>query len=997
MAYLPFRKVLSPRNSGKRSNRPGIETLEERLAPAVNVQALATWADAEHGPYDPPVVDHQGDVYSIVQSLKGGVTTLVEIPAGSKTPKTVTTWPGIGYVDAFGGGINSGLVIDSQGNIFGYANGSIFEIPAGSKAPQYIHLQFTPPQIDSIAVADGTLYFGVTRIVNYNTPTSNVELDLYALPLATPDALRYLSQWEFPDAVQPGNDDYLYDRADGLTVNNGYLYGATSESITATVPGGNTVFRVPIGGSHDFSMQILTTLPKPPQTGLAISGGYVYGTEGGNTVFKVPTGGGAPKYFPITVGKGSNSGLVSAGGVMLGVNGLFGAAGKATIFSVDPSTATPTIAPVATYSGLPSLTPESGLAVDGTGNAYGLAYPGLVFTKLNGPIGPHLVFSTQPQANVVPGDKIPVAVTVKNTDGSVATGKSGTVTLTVQNGTSAGKTYTATLTKGVANFLIAAGAVGNGYKLAATSTVAAPATSKSFAIANTITCTWIGPNNGNWSKPTNWKNGIVPLAPGGSGVRLVFPDPGNNTVMTNDDIPNLQVGGITITGQYTLAGSNILKLAGPITQSKGTAKGPSSLIELPLTLTVSNTPVSIAANTNLTLGPGRGDALSANDKVSGSVLTVAGGGVLVLNCPIATNVTVAKGTGQNNLVNAGEVVFGSNFSGKGVSVTVEGGTLQSTFQSAFQGEIVLRGGHVLIDGKDPLGTGRVYQDTNASVTMTVLSGNATLDNDVYLLGGRLTVQNNLTLGGTVYLGEIPDPELTGDSEIDTGNAQTTVTLAGAVLTGPGQSPVLTLAGSGGGTVVLSGELDSRVNITGNVVLEKTFHGAGSLTLTADKSYLISTGVGDYTGTVTAEKGTIAVKGDNALGTGVLHLGSDGQVVSVVVGAGNWVLGNSSIVLANAVITVTRLGTVGTFGLTSTGSMTMADGSELDVGGKGSLTFAPASTMNGSLILDGAGTVNLGGTLVAGSTITVDSGTVNFLSAFNGDKKSVVAKGGKVNG
>jgi hypothetical protein len=349
-----------PRARKCRSRTPRIEGLEDRLAPAISVTGLVTLSGYAHGPYDPPVVDGSGNVYTSLMR-PSGQSSLIEIPAGGQGYKTLAKFPS-SVVDLGSGGLNSGLAVDGVGNVFGASAlgsypESVFEVPAGKTGyqlvPGVIYTQLQGGNLEGLAVGGGNIY-GLS-VGGY---PSAPQAAIWQLPVGGGNYDNFVANWQYPAASRL--DTWS---ADGLTLSNGVLYGVTN----GTVLGSDTVFSV---STNSGTWTTLRTFTSPVQTGLAITGGYVYGTLADGWLFKLPIEGAkAPQIFGVTAAQKPVGGLVVDGGRILGV----GAAGKGSIFSVDVSTPTPT---VATLKSLQSLgaTPLSGLAVDSHGNAYGIDY-----------------------------------------------------------------------------------------------------------------------------------------------------------------------------------------------------------------------------------------------------------------------------------------------------------------------------------------------------------------------------------------------------------------------------------------------------------------------------------------------------------------------------------------------------------------------------------------------------------------------------------------------
>jgi hypothetical protein len=369
MARFVLRRRSTSAIARERSRRPRIEILEDRLAPAISLNPLATFADGAHGPNAPPTVDSNGNVYAVFAAGSG--TAFVEIAAGNDTVTTIAQAPE-------GDVPQGGLIVDGAGDVFGAAQGSedgygVFEVPAGSR-----QTQFVPAVIDSASTGvdgenieglatDGQYLYGLSvgSSSYVGDPTSEPMYAVWEVPVGG-GLINVLASWQ--DPVTPSAFDE-WD-ASGLMLNNNVLYGVTDGSL----PGSNTVFAVPISGGP---VDILSTFQSSVASGLVVSGGNVYGTLASGSLFKVPAEGGATQTFaiPSTVGQGPEGGLVEANGIILGLLENGGAAGKTSLFSVNVAPATPTMAKFATFASLNfNEAPISGLGVDSQGNAYGLAY-----------------------------------------------------------------------------------------------------------------------------------------------------------------------------------------------------------------------------------------------------------------------------------------------------------------------------------------------------------------------------------------------------------------------------------------------------------------------------------------------------------------------------------------------------------------------------------------------------------------------------------------------
>ncbi len=143
----------------------------------------------------------------------------------------------------------------------------------------------------------------------------------------------------------------------------------------------------------------------------------------------------------------------------------------------------------------------------------------------------------------------------------------------------------------------------------------------------------------------------------------------------------------------------------------------------------------------------------------------------------------------------------------------------------------------------------------------------------------------------------------------------------------------------------SGNNASNITITGNLI-------PGSLTIDGTKSYTFS-GTGSLIGSASLTKNS----------TGDLTILNDNKFGSVVLGSGKLIVGNG--------------GSTGWIG--DTGSITIADGTTLEINRSGSLTYARPATAgsSGTLVKKGTGTLTLGaGATLLPTNLTVEAGTLN---------------------
>jgi uncharacterized repeat protein (TIGR03803 family) len=293
-------------------------------------------------PFGGVVLDGSGDIFGTADGPNNdGSFQVFEIPAGTNTIQTVATFPGDegpfaarGLADAASSSLITnpagGLIIDSQGNLYGigsggaFQNGQVFEIPAGTNT------------IDTLA--------------------------------------------SFPLSVQAGDDA-------GLVMDSqGNLYGTTSQdganddgSIFEVAAGSGQITPLATfngtngadpGSNSTTTLNVLTIDSNGDLFGTTDMGG----TSNDGTVFELPAGSGTINTLA-SFDNGSNS--ANPGGVILDANGnLFGTTMSAgsqqdgSVFELVKNSGV--IATLASFTnGAEGLGPIAGLVMDANGNLYG--------------------------------------------------------------------------------------------------------------------------------------------------------------------------------------------------------------------------------------------------------------------------------------------------------------------------------------------------------------------------------------------------------------------------------------------------------------------------------------------------------------------------------------------------------------------------------------------------------------------------------------------------
>jgi hypothetical protein len=505
----------------RRCRRPRFEELEGRVTPSVTLTTLATFpaAGQKLGNGDSVqlgaglAADSQGDVfYTTVTSGTSGQTlggAIVELVKVTHQTRTVAT---------FGSGddVPNDIVIDQSGNIFGiapsggaYASGTVVEVPAGSHTAQTL-VTFdyeSPPHPDTLAgyqpgdlvLADGKLYGDATGAGSGNGI-------LFSVPAGggTPETVGTFANGVF---------------AQSLTFSNGSLYGIAVAYSSVEVA---SAFKVSaLGGAIITVGGGLPDVPLPGPT--VVSGGALYGVfytypRLDGSILQLPVQSTGSQFITLP-GSGENgvfpTDLALDGNVIVGIAESGGKAMHyGTLFEVIPGIGIEKLADFTDSATAGGGVPTR-LIANSAGDLFGFSHIGkseFAFFEATGVVasetggGKHLVFTTQPPADVVGDEPFSITVAAELPGGVVDTKLSGTVTLTVQDdGTPpaaaltaklasaavnaeagpAGQTYTGKLVKGVTTITVRGPIIGSGKSgvildLRAASPVAGPATSKAF-------------------------------------------------------------------------------------------------------------------------------------------------------------------------------------------------------------------------------------------------------------------------------------------------------------------------------------------------------------------------------------------------------------------------------------------------------------------------------------------------------------------------------------
>ena len=384
-----------------------------------------------------------------------------------------------------------------------------------------------------------------------------------------------------------------------------------------------------------------------------------------------------------------------------------------------------------------------------------------------------LVFTTQPPATVSQSAAFVVEVSAQDALGNIATAFTGDVTVAIGanpgGGTLSGTTTVAALS-GTATFVdLAINASGSGYTLAASAPSLGGGTSNAFNVGLAAAINqWINTSGGNWSVAANWSKGTVPSAT--DTVAIVMPGTYSVQLDQNATVPMLLVGGASGTQTLTQSGFTLAVFED---------------------FTIGQQGVHQLSSGGVLTGNGQGQFLIGGllDLTGGTVssahLHVAAGGELYVTGSVSL-------TGDTVLVDGAFDVGGSTTLGlnSGTIVDIAGGGLLE-FQSG--GEVVQ---HQF--GAAPLLTVQAGAtvDVGATASFVNLSVPLVMDGSLSVPSGTLTLDNAVTVNGTVTLA--------AGTQL---SSQGTVTFSGpSSLSGAGSLRVSGGTFTMNGTIGLAGDL-----------------------------------------------------------------------------------------------------------------------------------------------------------------------------------------------
>ncbi len=535
--------------------------------------------------------------------------------------------------------------------------------------------------------------------------------------------------------------------------------------------------------------------------------------------------------------------------------------------------------------------------------------------------------------------------------------------------------------------------------------------------SDSLSATWTGAVNGNWSNGGNWSGGTAPNA----GDNLIFPSGASNLSNTNDLPQNTIFNSITLSGSgYTLGGNDIVLGPGLAGITDSVSSG-GNTISLNIRLDATRNIWITNSGESLTISGMIGGAGGFNKEGVGKLVlsgantyagtTTINAGVVNLRNNTALG-TIAAGTAvvgasalelQDGIAVGYEALtlrgFGiseagalRNISGDnsfaglitqvagGTEITADSGTLSLTGGVTGAFPLIIDGaGNTTFDiAPIAIGAGTVtkrgagtltyefpntYSGTTTIHNGTLLYGidNAILSGGITMVGGTLDIATYSDMVGTITLGLVggtASPTITGSTGV----------LSSATYTVYSGTISAIIAGDGGALTKSS---------PGTVVLTRPNQFSGAVTVSAgtlDIRDSMSLGVIDGATTVTAGA-TLLVNGSSLSipeyitisGTGMLYTGAIRNT-----GGNNSLTG--VVTLGAAAMIEADTGTTLTIDGKGVSAVTFA----LTIGGAGNVTTtstAPIWGTTAALVKNDGGTLTLGGYNNFTGTTTVNEGIV----------------------
>lgn len=400
------------------------ELLEPRvLFSSFSVHQLGSFQGTNGSfPVGAPVMDSSGTLYGVTAAggssdINKNAGAVFKLRPHSNKPVIVASFKKTNGQSPLGG-----LIIDSQGNLFGTTggnlagtvDGTVFEIPHGTKTiitlAEFGGVNGSTPRGRLLLDASGNLY-GTT-----STGGASGDGTVYELP-AGASAVTTLATFNGADGSAPFA---------GLVMDPaGNLFGTTS---TGGSGGQGTVFELPKGSSTIATLVSFNgnNGSMPEGELLMDAGGNLFGTTafggagGRGTVFELSSGATLTTLAQFSGGDGSwlqGNLVIDSAGNLIGTTSTGGTGGNGTVFTIPKGGGA--IISLASFSSVAggAANPSGGLLMDSSGNLFGTTRSGgangdgTVFELINdnsgGTIGQpalaaSIVSSTLP-ATVVPG------------------------------------------------------------------------------------------------------------------------------------------------------------------------------------------------------------------------------------------------------------------------------------------------------------------------------------------------------------------------------------------------------------------------------------------------------------------------------------------------------------------------------------------------------------------------------------------------------------------
>jgi uncharacterized repeat protein (TIGR03803 family) len=434
------------------------------------------------------VVDSQGNLYGTTQH--GGTDadgTIFKVAAGTHTITTLAS-----FTSSTGYGAVGSLIVDSSGNLYGNTqyggsslDGTVFMYTANSQSLSAL-ASFDSntgygPTAGLLMDSGGNLY-GATR---YGGAGYGTVFELYS----GQNSLTVI------DDIYPWNG---YGSTASLVMDQyGQLYG------TAQYAGGNNdgtlFFADQYGDSYGLD-SFSSSTGYGPGAQLAIdSNGNIFGTAqyGGSnsdgTVFEYDNGGGSILQlasFSFSTGYSPQSGVVrDSSGNLFGTTTYGGLSSDGTVFMLPSGSST--ITAIASFNSSTGYGQQGGLAMDSNGNLFGVtnhgggSSDGTVFEVSPVPPATKAVITSQP-TTVTAGVSQSVSVSLENALGGIDINNSSSVTLSVASGpggATIGGTLTVSAVNGVAAFSGLSFTKAGTYTVTATDGSLTPATTSTITVS----------------------------------------------------------------------------------------------------------------------------------------------------------------------------------------------------------------------------------------------------------------------------------------------------------------------------------------------------------------------------------------------------------------------------------------------------------------------------------------------------------------------------------